>query len=39
VTPDITLAEIEAALAEQGIKAEIGPHSRIFDRHGTTRKI
>jgi transposase len=37
-TPDITLAEIKAALAEQGIQAGIGTLWRFFDRHGITRK-
>jgi transposase len=36
--PDITLAEIKAALGEQGIDAGIGTLWRFFDRHGITRK-
>jgi transposase len=34
----MTLAEIKARLAEDGIKAGIGTLWRFFDRHGTTRK-
>jgi transposase len=35
---DITLAEIEAALANKGIEASIGGLWRLFDRHRITRK-
>jgi transposase len=37
-TPDITLAEIKARLAERGIQAGIGTLWRFFNRHGITRK-
>lgn len=37
-TPDITLAEIKASLADKGIRAGIGTLWRFFDRHGITRK-
>ena len=35
---DITLAEIQAGLAEQGIAVGIGTLWRFFERHGITRK-
>lgn len=37
-TPDITLAEIKASLADKGFQAGIGTLWRFFDRHGITRK-
>jgi transposase len=36
--PDITLAEIKAALGELGIRAGIGTLWRFFARHRITRK-
>jgi transposase len=35
---DITLAEIQAELANAGVAAGIGTIWRFFDRHGITRK-
>lgn len=35
---DITLAEIQAGLAEHGISVGIGTLWRFFERHGITRK-
>jgi transposase len=37
-TPDITLAELQALLAEQGTEVAIGTLWRFFDRRGITRK-
>ena len=36
--PDITLSEIKAGLAEQGVAAGIGTLWRFFRRHGLTLK-
>lgn len=36
--PDMTLAEIQAELAEAGVQVGIGTLWRFFDRHGITRK-
>ncbi len=38
VTPDITLAELQAALDERGLHVGIGTIWRFFDRHGITFK-
>jgi transposase len=37
-TPDITLAELQALLAEHGTQVAIGTLWRFFDRRGITRK-
>ena len=37
-TPDITLAELRAYLAERGVAASITALWRFFRRHGITRK-
>jgi transposase len=37
-TPDITLAEISARLAEQGVSVGLGTLWRFFDRRRITRK-
>jgi transposase len=36
--PDITLGELQARLAEQGIAAAVSTLWRFFKRHGITRK-
>jgi transposase len=37
-TPDITLAELQALLADHGTKVAIGTLWRFFNRRGITRK-
>lgn len=37
-TPDITLAELQAMLADRGTRVAIGTLWRFFDRRGITRK-
>ena len=37
-TPDITLAELQALLADRGTSVAIGTLWRFFDRRGITRK-
>ena len=38
VTPDLTLAELRASLAEQGLAVGMGTLWRFFDRHKITLK-
>ena len=37
-TPDITLAELQALLADRGIQVALGTVRRFFKRRGITRK-
>lgn len=37
-TPDVTLAELQAGLAERGVSAGIGTLWRFFERHGISFK-
>ena len=38
MTPDITLAELQALLADRGTQVALGTLWRFFDRRGITRK-